>query len=338
MPAPKVKCVVAHQGLVKDYIMLVAHVKALRSIDIVSRVDGFLEKRLFVEGSFVKANTQLYQIEMADYKLKLDGAKAQLAKASATALNAKLEFVRAKKLYEEGVDAPKQFDIARADFNAATSLVHAAQSAVATAALKLGYTKIVAPFSGWIGLTQVDVGKYVKAPSQRLTTLKDISQIRVEFNLPTSFLSVAERQKLAKGMAPNFQISLVDTKGNTLKKGGKITFWDNFIAKNSATIQLQVCFENADFKFLPGAFVRVKVEDNLATEKILINPATIRRSQAQDFVYIVNKLKVLELKPVVLGRNYKGQVVVEKGLKVGDKVVMAGNPRLQSGQVVDIIK
>ncbi|WP_176011686.1 efflux RND transporter periplasmic adaptor subunit [Victivallis sp. Marseille-Q1083] len=315
---------------------LIAEVKPLKTLQLVARVSGFLQQRNFREGDYVKQGTLLYLIEPAAYELAVKQAEATLAKARAAALNARLEFDRSEKLLEENVTAPKRYDIARADLQAAEAEVAAAEAARGQAELNLSYTRLEAPFDGWVGLTRTDVGNYIGVPDLPLTELAYIDEVRVEFDLSDRYLSEELLRTLPQGKSPDWPVRIRFADGSFFDKTGRITYWSNQLEPQTATLKLQALFENPRHRLLPGLFVTVILTNPQPEAVVLVGKQAVQYDQNSAFVYVVDAGNVLELRRVEVGPAVGEQVVIRRGLKSGERAVIAGNPRLRPGLPVRI--
>lgn len=163
-----VKTASVTEGIYYPSSQMIAQAKPLKSVNLVARVSGFLEQRNFIEGSYVKQGTLLYLIEQKPYEIALKKSRSSLGIAQARAENARLNFMRVSELYREKVAPPQKFDSARASKQEGDAELLGGEAQLAQAELNLSYTKITAPFNGWIGLSSYDVGNYISAPSRRL--------------------------------------------------------------------------------------------------------------------------------------------------------------------------
>ncbi|MEI3006165.1 MAG: efflux RND transporter periplasmic adaptor subunit [Victivallales bacterium] len=221
---------------------MIAQAKPLKSVNLVARVSGFLEQRNFIEGSYVKQGTLLYLIEQKPYEIALKKSPSSLGIAQARAENARLNFMRVSELYREKVAPPQKFDSARASKQEGDAELLGGEAQLAQAELNLSYTKITAPFNGWIGLSSYDVGNYISTPSRPLAQLMYIDSMRIEFNVSDSYLTPEMRSRLQDGKAPGLRVTLLEEDGSVYPHEGKITFWNNTINRQTATLQVQALF------------------------------------------------------------------------------------------------
>ena len=199
----------------------VAQVKPFRTVDLVARISGFLQERPFREGSFVKKGELLYLIEPAQYRIAQENAQAQLDMMKARRDNAASEFGRIQQLYGEKIASPDRFDSAKAAKLEAEAAVLAAEAELRQAKLNYSYTRITAPFDGWIGLTSKDVGNYLQAPSGTLATLAQIDPVRVEFSVSDAFALPKLTAELQQGKAPELIVRVLQRDGTLYPEAGK---------------------------------------------------------------------------------------------------------------------
>lgn len=316
----------------------VAQVKPFRTVELVARVSGFLQERPFREGSFVKKGDLLYLIEPAQYRIAQENAQAQLDMMKARRDNAAAEFGRIRQLYSEKIASPDRFDSAKAAKLEAEAAVQAAEAELKQAELNCSYTRITAPFDGWIGLTSRDVGNYLQAPSGTLATLAQVDPVRVEFSVSDAFALPKLTAELQQGRAPELIVRVLQRDGTLYPEAGKISFWENRMDSETASIRLQARFSNADRQLIPGEFVRVRLEEPAAEPVALVDPAALHYNQTRTFVYVVGPDSRLAVRPVELGAQLGNLFIAKSGLKPGDRTVAAGNPLLRPGAPVRILE
>ncbi len=333
-----VKTASVTEGIYYPSSQMIAQAKPLKSVNLVARVSGFLEQRNFIEGSYVKQGTLLYLIEQKPYEIALKKSRSSLGIAQARAENARLNFMRVSELYREKVAPPQKFDSARASKQEGDAELLGGEAQLAQAELNLSYTKITAPFNGWIGLSAYDVGNYVSAPSRPLAQLMYIDSMRIEFNVSDSYLTPEMRSRLQDGKAPGLRVTLLEEDGSVYPHEGKITFWNNTINRQTATLQVQALFPNREHRLMPGQFVRVRLTRKKPVKVILADKLSIRQDQTGHFVYVVGKDGRAELKRIRTGADAnEKQTIVTEGLAAGEKTIISGSPLLRQGTRVEAI-
>lgn len=333
-----VKTASVTEGIYYPSSQMIAQAKPLKSVNLVARVSGFLEQRNFIEGSYVKQGTLLYLIEQKPYEIALKKSRSSLGIAQARAENARLNFMRVSELYREKVAPPQKFDSARASKQEGDAELLGGEAQLAQAELNLSYTKITAPFNGWIGLSAYDVGNYVSAPSRPLAQLMYIDSMRIEFNVSDSYLTPEMRSRLQDGKAPGLRVTLLEEDGSVYPHEGKITFWNNTINRQTATLQVQALFPNREHRLMPGQFVRVR----------LTRKSRSRSSWRTNFPSARIRPGILFMSSgKTAGRNSNAsgpaqtpnekQTIVTEGLAAGEKTIISGSPLLRQGTRVEAI-
>lgn len=336
MPQPLVKVTSPVRSTYEPVVQYVGSVKPNRSVALVARVSGFLTARNFREGAVVAKDSPLYEIEPQQYRIARDQATAELARAEAAKLNAELHFKRVEELRKGNFVSPQDFDQARASRDEAIAAVQGAKASLDQAELSLSYTTIAAPFDGWIGITQYDVGNYLPAPSQTLTTLNEISPVRVEFHVAASRLTETELESLQAGKAPAWRIAFSHN-GKVLPQGGVLRYWDNAIDPATGTLLMQALFENKSRALMPGEFVMVHLRPAKAKEGVLLDQGALRYLQGQPYVLTVEPNRKLGFRRVTLGEVVQDRkVVVTSGLDGGERIALGANPRLRPGIEVTV--
>ncbi len=313
---------------------LMAELKPYRKLELIPRVSGFLVERNFREGEFVKAGTVLYRIQKESYELAV--RQAEVAKARANELNAQLEFDRAQKLYQENVAAPKRFDTARAGLQSAVARRKAAEAQLGQAKLDLGYTEISAPFDGLIGFTSTDVGNYIGTPSKPLAELVDVDRMRVEFNLSDRYLTERMVRDLINGQIPAWTVTLKLPDGSEYSHKGEIRFWSNQVNPSSATLRMQAVFPNPERSLIGGLYGTVTLTAPETVKAVQLDARALLHEVNGSFVYVVGVGDIVEFRPVLTGIENERSVILRKGLRGGEKVILAGNPRVRPGVRVTV--
>ncbi len=337
--APKfpVRVLRAKPGEFRPSCRAVGLVKPFASVALIARVDGTLLERNFEEGAFVAKGSVLYRIDPAQYRISVDSARANLALAEAKAENAKLEFQRIEQLYREKIATPNRYDSARASMLESAAAVAAAKASLAQAQLNLSYTEITAPFDGWIGYTAYDVGNYITAPSRPLTSLVELSPVRVEFSVPDHFVLEHLAPALRLGETPDCRVRVEPTPPGGRELTGVLTYWNNNFTLNSATLTVQSLLPNREKQLLPGQSVIVTLETNQAEPVLLLAESGVRRTQTAAYVYALDEKNRVTLRPVELGEAVGENWIVRSGIGPEDRVVAAGNPMIRPGMTVEVL-
>lgn len=330
-------------------------VKAIQSVDLKARVEGFLEKVAFEQGGVVKAGQTLYQIEQAPYQAKLDNAegqlaaaKAQLASAQATLEDKQADFERQETLVEKGDVSKTAFDRAKAERDEASAAVEEAKAsvqqakaAIKTAEINLGYTEIRSPIDGRIGATKFTQGNLVDSSSGTLATVVQVSPIRAVFSIPSAdYVKVQQRTAgaSAKETQATFVPELVLPTGETYPEKGRVAFIDNQIDASTGTIAVYTDFPNPDSVLLPGQFVTAVVSTAQQQRDPVVPAAAIQRTRDGEQVYLVGDGNRIELRTIKTGAQVGNGYAVSEGLQGGEVVVVSGIQKVKPGEVVKPVK
>lgn len=335
---PTVKAETVTVGKYSPELEIIAEIKPLKTVALTPRVNGYLIQRNFSEGSYVKEGTLLYLIEQAQYRIDVRQMQANLDMAKARALNADSNYKRINELYRENVSAPQKYDMARASKLEADAAVLAAEASLQQAQLNLSYTRIKAPFNGWIGISAYDVGSYISVPSKPLNSIVYIDELRVEFELSDSYLTPGMRALLQSGKAPELEVRLLEDNSRLYPLPGRIRFWNNTISSRTNTLKIQALFANPNRTLMPGMFVRVKLKTDQMQDVVQFNKSALKQDLTSKYVFVINKSDVIEVRRIETGPEKGDTVIVRSGLKPGERLAVTGSPLVREGTKVRVLK
>ncbi|MFZ1537797.1 MAG: efflux RND transporter periplasmic adaptor subunit [Chromatiaceae bacterium] len=354
-PLPSVVVAAIEEGLVEKQDRFIGTIKAIQSVDLKARVEGFLTQLAFKQGAMVTENELLYQIEPAPFQAALDSAKADLGvaqadlvAAQADLLNKQLDLDRQDALIKKGDTsqaardkAKAQRDESAAAVGKAKANIDVANAAIVTAQINLGYTTMTSPIAGRIGPTKYTQGNLVNTSSGVLATVVQLDPIRAVFSIPSAiFVRVAElsSKEGLEAVRGKYVPQLILPTGETYQYEGKIAFVDNQIDPSTGTIAIYADFPNPEQMLLPGQFISAVVHSAEQTRLPLVPAGAVQRTKDGEQVYIIgsgNRVEVREIKTSTqVGTNY----AVTSGLRVGDIVIVTGAQKVKAGMVVNPVK
>jgi membrane fusion protein (multidrug efflux system) len=332
-PAVSVTPVVSRQ--VTETVDYIGRITAIEKVDIVARVPGFIEERNFTEGQEVKTGDLLFRIEQDIYKAAVDQARATLAKAKATEVNAKLQLERGKELVRNQNIPQATVDQRAADEAGAQAGVMEAQAALEQAEINLGYTEIRSPIDGRIGLAIFTKGNLVQPSSGRLATI--VSQDPVYVIFPVSQRNLLDyyrrRPDDADKSAPvTVRIKLPN--GTVYPHPGVANFLDVQVDPTTDTVAVRATVPNPEHLLIPGGVVSVSVERGAPKSALTVPQSAVLLDQTGRYVLVVDADKKVEQRRITTGAEQGRNIVVTEGLKEGEQIIVEGIQKVRPGQVV----
>lgn len=315
---------------------------AYRIAEVRPQVSGIVQKRLFTEGSEVKAGELLYQIDPATYQATLTSAQATLARSEAMEYSARLKAGRYRTLVKTKAVSEQEQVEAEAGWKQAAAEVAAARAAVESARINLDYTRVTAPIAGRIGRSLVSEGALVTAQQaialaviQQLDPLYiDVSQSSGELLQLKKKLS-AEQQGQAADLMTTVRVLLDD--GSEYAETGNLEFSDVTVDQSTGTVTIRAVVANPRNELLPGMFVRARLTSAGPQTAILVPQASIvRNNRGEAMVMLVDGKSMVEARPVQTRQNIGEQIMITKGLKAGEQVIVAGLQKIRPGVPVKV--
>ena len=313
----------------------IGRVTAIDKVDIVARVPGFIEERKFEEGQQVKKGDLLFRIEQATYKAAVEQQRANLAKAKATEVNAKIQLERGTELVRNQNISQATLDQRAADEAAAQANVLEAQALLDQAEINLGYTEIRSPIDGRIGLATFTVGNLVQPSSGRLATVVRQDPIYVIFQ--ASERDVLEyRRRIAESQDknPHVKVYIKLPNGSIYRHAGVSNFLDVQVDANTDTVAVRAEVPNPDNLLIPNGIVGVTVERGAPRSALLVRQSAVQLDQAGSYALVVDQANKVELRRITTGSEQGPDIVVTSGLKEGELVIVEGIQKVRPGQVV----
>jgi membrane fusion protein (multidrug efflux system) len=307
------------------------------------QVNGIIQKRLFVEGSDVKAGQVLYQIDPAPFQAALDSAKASLAKSEANLIVTRLKFDRYKGLLEEKAVSQQDYDDREASLKQAQADIEYCKAAVETARINLDYTRVTAPISGRIGKSNVTDGALVTAyQSLALATIQQLDPIYVDVPQSTSELLRLKRRLEGNHLHQDGNnqntIKAILEDGTEYPLTGSLQFRDVTVDPTTGSVVLRAVFPNPEGLLLPGMFVRAVVREGTNEHAILIPQQSVSRDpKGNPLTLVVDEEKKIQQRMLTLDRAIGDKWLVSSGLAAGDQVVVEGTQKVRPGASVNVI-
>jgi len=304
------------------------------------QVNGIIQKRIFTEGSDVKAGQVLYQIDPATYRAAFDSAKAAKARAEASLITVRLKEERYKDLVKIKAVSQQDYDDAHAALKQAEADVDAAKAALETARINLAYTRVTAPISGRIGRSTVTDGALVTASQPAaLATIQQLGPMYVDVTQSSAEL-LKLKQNLASGLLKNngaaqARVKLLLEDGSAYPLPGSLKFSEVTVDQSTGSITLRAIFPNPKQTLLPGMFVRTILEEGVSEKALLVPQRGVTRNPAGDAtVMVVGAGEKVESRTIKVARTVGDNWLVSEGLKDGDRVILEGIQRARPGTLV----
>jgi RND family efflux transporter MFP subunit len=340
-PPPKVSVALPIEQQIPRYFETTGNTAAINSVDLVARVQGFVQAISYADGEFVKQGTSLFTIEPEPYKLKVDAAKATVISAQATLVQALAEFQRQADLIGKQISTQANYDKALAQRDSTQADLQSAQANEKQAEISLGYTNVTAPFDGVVSARKVSIGELVGAssPPTVLATIVQLDPIWVDFNASERDVlqvraALARVGKTADSLIGNpVEVGLQNEDG--YPHTGKLDYVAPTVNTATGTLAGRATLENANRALLPGYFVRVRIPSR-PRPALLVPNIALGSDQGGRYVLVVNKDNVIEQRKVDAGPIVGDLRVIDAGLGKDDRVVVGGIMRALPGQKVDV--
>lgn len=340
-PATPVSVAAVVQSDVATWNEFSGRLEAIERVDIRSRVAGTVQSVHFREGALVKKGDLLVTIDPAPYAAEVQRAEAQVAAAQARLAFTNSEFKRAEALLQDKAIALREHDERGNAQREADANLRAAQAALTTAKLSLGYTEVRAPVAGRVGRLEITVGNLISAGpgAPVLTTLVSVSPIYASFDADEQVVTRALHE-LPPGASARAQLERIPVEMGTSDSAdtpvkGHLQLVDNQVDARSGTVRVRAVFDNADGALMPGQFARLRMGQVKASSALLINERAVGTDQSKKFVMVVGPDNKAQYREVKLGANVNGLRIVTDGLKANERIVVNGLQRVRPGALLE---
>ena len=344
-PVPGVLPVVAAEPVevedVSVYGEYVGRIRAQQFVEIRARVEGYLERMLFTEGTYIKKGQTLFVIDPKLYRARVNKAKAQLNKAKAQALKAQRDLERIRPLYEQNAASQLDLDNAIASYESAAADVVVCEADLTQAEMTLGYTTVQSPVSGYISERNVDIGTLV-GPSGKslLATVVKSDTVRVDFSMTAlDYLRSKARnvnlghRDTARKWDPYITVTLAD--GSEYPYRGLVDFADPQVDPQTGTFSVRAEMSNPDHILLPGQFTKVRLLLDVREDAVVVPSKAVVIEKGGAYIFVVRPDSIVEKRFIETGPEIGQNIVVERGLVSGEDIVVEGYHKLQHGMKVE---
>ncbi len=319
----------------------VAQTQSSQAVNIQARVSGFLDKRVYVEGSVVKSGQVLFQMDPKPFQAQVDAQQAAMQRNQAALQVAKSNLDRTIPLAKQNALSQKDLDDATGQYQQSAAAVEQARAQLEEAKLNLSYTTITSPVNGVSSFAVVADGTYLNPQNAQLTTVSVLTPMWVNFSVSENQMERIRNEvrngelKLPDGGRFVVEVEMVD--GNLFPYTGVITFADPSYNPSTGTFLLRATVNNPAGVLRPNQYVRVRLKGAIRPNAIVVPQRAVQQSAKGHFLWVVNKDSLAELRPVTVG-EWKGDGwIITDGLTNGDRVVVEGGVRLSAGAAVKAV-
>ncbi len=337
---PEVGIVTLQATPVSNVVEAPGRLEAVRTAEVRARVDGIVQRRLYQEGTDVRAGQPLFAIDPRELRAQLSAAQAALSRAQATAANADRDVDRYQGLVSKQAISQQEYDTAVARLRTAEADVAQARATVDAARLALSYTTVTAPISGRASRAEVTEGALVSAGAATLLTkIEQIDPIYVNYSHSSSEI-LGFQKDIASGamkLPDRVPARLVLQDGSVHPHAGYLNFFDLRFEESTGTAAVRAEFPNPGRSLLPGQFVRVRIQGGERTGGLLVPQRAVTVTPQGATVMVVGANNIAESRPVTLGTLQGGSWVILTGLSPGDRIIVDGLQKAQPGKPVQAV-
>jgi membrane fusion protein (multidrug efflux system) len=306
-----------------------------------AQVSGYLMKRPYTEGSFVKKGDLLFELDPSKFRASLDQARGDLAKAEAQLLKTKQDVERDTPLAKQGAISQKELDDSVQAHAAARGNTAASKAAVEQAKLNLGWTRVTAPIDGVVGIAKAQIGDLIDANSE-LTSMSTLDPIKVYFPISEQeYLGASEKVQqryndLKEGKEyGGIALELILGGEKVYPHKGQFYLIDRQVDVKTGTIRVAAVFPNPDNLLRPGQFARVRAVTRTREKALLVPQRAVTEMQGSYQVAVVTPENKVDIRPVKVGERAGNLWIIDKGLNPGERVVVEGLQKVKAGMTVE---
>lgn len=319
-------------------IEIPGRIQSKNKVDLVARIDGYLQKKHFQEGDFVRKGQVLFTIEQTQYLNALNKAKADLQTAKAQLYKAQRDYARGEELVKKDYISKSTYDGLFSDKQAAAAAVKSASAQLAEAQRNYSYTLIKAPVDGKIGSLQIQEGNYVSISSGPLATITKTNPIYVKYSVDSKqFEELRKLDFLPKKGSKPVLVDVILPDNTVYPRKGVQDFLDNQISTSTGTIDFRATFENPDNTLITGDFVKVKVYSNQVTRALLVPQELTLQDNKGRYVYTVDDKNLVSQKYFTDNGQYENYWIIKDGLTKEDKFISTNLTKLMLKIPVKIV-
>jgi membrane fusion protein, multidrug efflux system len=318
----------------------VAQTQSSRQVNIQARVSGFLEKRVYTEGSIVKEGQVLFMMDAKPFQVQVDAQAASLAKQQAALEVARSDYERTKPLAAQDALSQKDLDDATGQLHATEAQVEEAKARLESAQLNLSYCTISSPVAGITGAAVQQDGSYINPTNSLLTTVAALSPMWVNFSMSENqmqtYMNEVAKGNIQRPKNDDYLVEVLLVDGSLFPHTGHITFTAPSYSAQTGTFLLRASVDNPDGVLKPNQFVRVRLKGAIRPNAITVPQRAIQEGAEGQFVWVVGQGDTAQRRPLVVGKWQGNDWFVSEGLHAGDQVIVDGALTLRAGAPVSV--
>ena len=316
----------------------IAQTQSSHEVEIRARVNGFLDRRVYTEGTIAKEGQILFLMDKKPFQAQVDAAVAALARQNAALETARLNLERVKPLAAQNAVSQKDLDEATGTYESFAAAVEQAKAQLQMARLDLSYCTIASPVTGITSAALQQDGAYVNQLNSQLTTVAVLSPMWVNFSLSENEMKQYRTQIAMGQLRPprdgNYEVEVILVDGSIFPHTGQITFAAPSYSTKTGTFLIRASVDNPDGILRPNQYVRARLKGAIRPNAILVPQRAVQQGAKGHFIWVVNKEGKGEFRPVVVGDWYGNDIFITEGLRAGDQVVVDGALTLRAGEPV----